>query len=91
VTPEPTPVTTLQAGKMFRARFGLIGLKHDEGLLELTWNDSRTELDRDTEISLELFCDHVAGAYERMRSRLGKDSGRVISLPAAGDDQRFDR
>ena len=66
---------------MFKARFGLIGFKHDEGLLELTWNDNRVELDRDTEISLELFCDHVAGAYERLRFRPELTRRGVLKLP----------
>ncbi|MEO7667731.1 MAG: MraY family glycosyltransferase [Polyangia bacterium] len=69
---------------LFHARFGLIGMKHDEGLLELTWDDGRTALDRDTEISLELFCDHVASAYERTRYKPDKDTGRVLKLPTSG-------
>jgi UDP-GlcNAc:undecaprenyl-phosphate/decaprenyl-phosphate GlcNAc-1-phosphate transferase len=70
---------------LFQARFGLIGLKHDEGFLELTWDDGRTELDRDTEISLELFCDHIASAHERTHSQSDKDTGRVIRLPNGGN------
>jgi UDP-GlcNAc:undecaprenyl-phosphate GlcNAc-1-phosphate transferase len=69
---------------LFKARFGLIGLKHDEGLMEITWNDARVELDRDTEISLELFSDQVAGAYERLRSRFDRDSERLLKLPQDG-------
>jgi UDP-GlcNAc:undecaprenyl-phosphate GlcNAc-1-phosphate transferase len=75
------PEIPAAAKPIFRARFGLIGLKHDEGLLELAWADGRVELDRDTEIGLELFCDHVASAYERLRSRGDRGAGRLLKLP----------
>jgi UDP-GlcNAc:undecaprenyl-phosphate GlcNAc-1-phosphate transferase len=85
VAPEPRsegdPIPSVNK-HVFCARFGLIGLGHDEGHLELTWNDGRTELDRDTEISIELFCDHVASAYERVDSRLVKDSRKVTNVPS---------
>ncbi len=81
--PQSIPTEVLpDAGKVvFRARFGLIGLRHDEGHLEFTWNDGRTDLDRDTEIFVELFCDHVAATYERVGGQSLKDSARVIKLP----------
>jgi UDP-GlcNAc:undecaprenyl-phosphate GlcNAc-1-phosphate transferase len=53
----------------FRARFGLVGIRREEGHIELGWSDARTDLDRDIEIAIELFCDYVVDAYERIRSR----------------------
>jgi UDP-GlcNAc:undecaprenyl-phosphate/decaprenyl-phosphate GlcNAc-1-phosphate transferase len=60
-TPTPSPC--------FRARFGLVGIRREEGQLEFGWYDARTELDRDIEIAIELFCDYLVDAYERIRSR----------------------
>ena len=74
----------------FRARFGLVGPKREEGHIELGWRDARAELDRDTEIAVELFCDYVADAYERVRSRprlttterhSGSRTARSLHLP----------
>jgi len=79
VVDETTPTPTSQ----FRARFSLVGIKREEGHLELGWVDARKELDRDTEIAIELFCDYVVDAYERVRSRtpMGAPRGRE---PSAG-------
>jgi UDP-GlcNAc:undecaprenyl-phosphate GlcNAc-1-phosphate transferase len=54
----------------YRARFALIGLRREEGNLQLVWYDARTELDRDIEIAIELFCDCVVEAHERIRAHL---------------------
>jgi hypothetical protein len=53
--------------KLFRARFVLVGIKPDDGAMELAWDDGRKELDRDTEIAIELFCDYLAQACDRVR------------------------
>jgi UDP-GlcNAc:undecaprenyl-phosphate/decaprenyl-phosphate GlcNAc-1-phosphate transferase len=85
-TPLPERASTFVPPKpLFRARFGLVGIRHDDGLIELGWDDGRTELDRDTELSIELFCDHVSSAYERLRSRHDRDSPRVLKLPTKPD------
>ena len=38
--------------------------------MEFGWHDARTELDRDTEIAIELLSDYVAEACERVRARV---------------------
>ena len=62
-TPTPTPIPS------FRARFGLVGVRREEGYIEFGWDDARTALDRDIEIAIELFCDYVVDAFDRIRSR----------------------
>jgi UDP-GlcNAc:undecaprenyl-phosphate GlcNAc-1-phosphate transferase len=58
-----------RSSAIFRARFNLVGVKQDDGVVELGWQDGRSTVDRDVEIAIELFCDHVAGAYDRIRAR----------------------
>jgi UDP-GlcNAc:undecaprenyl-phosphate GlcNAc-1-phosphate transferase len=65
VNDETTPTPT----GAFRARFSLVGVRHDEGYMELGWSDARVALDRDTEIAIELFCDYIVDAFERVRTR----------------------
>lgn len=71
------------SGVFFRARFGLLGEKQDDELVELGWRDGRSELDRDLEIAIELFCACVSEASERIRSRMrssAKTKGRFLNL-----------
>jgi UDP-GlcNAc:undecaprenyl-phosphate GlcNAc-1-phosphate transferase len=56
-------------GTIFRARFSLLGERIEDGVIELGWRDGRTQVDRDTEIALELLCDHVSAALERVLPR----------------------
>ena len=63
ISDETTPASS------FRARFSLIGVRQDEGAIELGWSDARVELDRDIEIAIELFCDYIVDAFERVRTR----------------------
>jgi UDP-GlcNAc:undecaprenyl-phosphate/decaprenyl-phosphate GlcNAc-1-phosphate transferase len=51
---------------IFRARFSLLGERPDDGRLELGFTDGRDSVDRDTEISIELLCEHVYEALERI-------------------------
>ena len=51
---------------LFRARFSLMGERPDEGYIELGWNDGRSGIDRDTEIAVELLCEHVRETLERL-------------------------
>jgi UDP-GlcNAc:undecaprenyl-phosphate GlcNAc-1-phosphate transferase len=51
----------------FRARFNLVGIRRDEGYVELGWSDAREKLDRDIEVAIELFCDYIVDAFERIR------------------------
>jgi UDP-GlcNAc:undecaprenyl-phosphate GlcNAc-1-phosphate transferase len=66
----------------FRARFDLLGVRHDEGHVQFGWHDARTGLDRDVEIAIELFCDYVADAYDRVRGRLRPNERRARALKA---------
>jgi UDP-GlcNAc:undecaprenyl-phosphate GlcNAc-1-phosphate transferase len=56
-----------ETAKLFRARFVLVGVKPDDGAVEMAWDDGRKELDPDTEIAIELFCDYLAQACDRVR------------------------
>jgi len=51
---------------VFVAKFG-VGDEH--GQLDLTWDDGRTEIDRDHEIAVEVLCDHLAEALARISPR----------------------
>jgi UDP-GlcNAc:undecaprenyl-phosphate GlcNAc-1-phosphate transferase len=54
-----------------RARYGLIPERPGDDHLELAWDDDRTFVHRDTEIAVELLCDHLSQALERLeRARL---------------------
>jgi UDP-GlcNAc:undecaprenyl-phosphate GlcNAc-1-phosphate transferase len=57
---DEAPLTVL------RARFSLLGERPDEGRLELGFVDGRRTVDRDTEISVELLCEHVYAAVQRI-------------------------
>jgi UDP-GlcNAc:undecaprenyl-phosphate GlcNAc-1-phosphate transferase len=48
------------------ARYSLVGERSNDEHLELGWDDGRTEVDRDTEIAVELLCEHVAAGLERV-------------------------
>jgi len=54
---------------LLRARYSLLGERPDEGGLELGWTDGRETVDRDTEIAVELLCEHVYGALQRIEAR----------------------
>jgi UDP-GlcNAc:undecaprenyl-phosphate GlcNAc-1-phosphate transferase len=56
---------------LFEYRFMLPG---NAGVLELGWRDGRREIDRDTEIAVDLFCEHLTDALERVKAiRAGRD------------------
>ena len=69
--------------EVLRARYSLLGERPDEGGLELGWADGRKTVDRDTEIAVELLCEHVYSALQRFeangRSSASED-GKVIRL-----------
>jgi UDP-GlcNAc:undecaprenyl-phosphate GlcNAc-1-phosphate transferase len=72
------------SGAFFRSRFSLVGYKQDHGFVDLGWRDGRSDIDRDLEIAIELFCAHVTDAYERIRSRARTDprgKARMMDLP----------
>jgi UDP-GlcNAc:undecaprenyl-phosphate GlcNAc-1-phosphate transferase len=51
---------------MLRARYGLVMERPDDDTVEFGWSDGRPEVDRDTEIAVELLCDHLSTAVERI-------------------------
>lgn len=65
-------------GDLLRARYGLFPERPGDACLELGFADGRDTVDRDTEIAVELLCEHVAAALER----LGRAAGpaNVVSL-----------
>jgi UDP-GlcNAc:undecaprenyl-phosphate GlcNAc-1-phosphate transferase len=54
---------------LLRARFHVMAARPRAAVLELAWADGRASIDRDTEIAVELLCDHLAEALERIGSR----------------------
>lgn len=67
---------------MLRARYGLLVERPGDDHIELGWNDGRKEVDRGTEIAIELLCEHMVVALERIERTLGRprDSGKVVAL-----------
>ncbi|HZL18759.1 MAG TPA: MraY family glycosyltransferase [Polyangia bacterium] len=63
---------------VFRAQFVIPvpGGKATEQLLELVWCDGRREIDRDTEIAVDILCEYLGDAFEAV-----KDSTGVASSP----------
>jgi UDP-GlcNAc:undecaprenyl-phosphate GlcNAc-1-phosphate transferase len=55
--------------EVLRARFSLLGERPDDGRIELGFVDGRRTVDRDTEIAVELLCEHVHAAIERMAAQ----------------------
>jgi len=45
-------------------RFVVPGSKGSDRVLELRWSDGRTEVDRDTEIAIDVFCEHLGDSLE---------------------------
>lgn len=52
----------------FRAQFMVPGEKASERVLELIWLDGRREIDRDTEIAIDLFSEYLAEAFESLKT-----------------------
>jgi len=54
-------------GRLFRAQFSVPGgSKPLERVLELGWNDDRKEIDRDTEIAIDIFCEYLADTIDEI-------------------------
>jgi UDP-GlcNAc:undecaprenyl-phosphate GlcNAc-1-phosphate transferase len=58
--PEQTDIGPEQP---FEARFAVPG---SSVTLELAWRDGRSEIDRDTEIAIDIFCEHLGEALARV-------------------------
>ena len=66
--------------KLFRFRFSIPGNRAIERVLELGWSDGRSEIDRDTEIAAEVFCERLGEALDLARgaSTQGTPAPRVM-------------
>jgi UDP-GlcNAc:undecaprenyl-phosphate GlcNAc-1-phosphate transferase len=65
---------------VLRARFSLLGERPDDGRLELGFTDGRRTVDRDTEIAIELLCEHVYAAVQRIAARNEPEATGVRKL-----------
>ena len=54
------------ASDRLSARFSLLGERPGAKDLILTWEDGRSEVDRDTELAVETLCQHLAFALDRV-------------------------
>ncbi len=66
---------------LLRARYALLPERPGDTHLEYGFDDGRTEIDRDTEIAIELLCDHVSTALER----IGRSGPSPAAAPAVPD------
>jgi UDP-GlcNAc:undecaprenyl-phosphate GlcNAc-1-phosphate transferase len=51
---------------LFRACYGLVPERPGDTHVEFGWADGRITVERDTEIAIELLCDHLSDALERI-------------------------
>ena len=63
-TPTDEPRTNEQ--EPFRSQFLVPGGKNPERTLDVTWHDGRAELDRDTEIAIDILCEYIANALDAL-------------------------
>ena len=64
-----------------RARYGLIPERPGDDHLDLAWTDGRVTIHRDVEIGVELLCEHVSSALDRLEGAVGeKPAGNVVRL-----------
>jgi UDP-GlcNAc:undecaprenyl-phosphate/decaprenyl-phosphate GlcNAc-1-phosphate transferase len=89
--PEGTPTASFHrdpeesfpgAAGVFRAHFMVPGSKTADSGLELAWSDGRREIDRDTEIAIDMLCEYLGEAFEILKTL------PVASLPATGLEPR---
>jgi UDP-GlcNAc:undecaprenyl-phosphate GlcNAc-1-phosphate transferase len=67
--------------ELFRVRYGVVPERPGEDELELGFSDGRRALDRDSEISIELLCEHLCTALVRIGTRRETPiPGRVVNL-----------
>jgi UDP-GlcNAc:undecaprenyl-phosphate GlcNAc-1-phosphate transferase len=67
--------------ELLRARYSLFPERPGDTHVELGWTDGRTAVDRDTEIAIELLCDHLSGALERLeRDAAPEPLANVVNL-----------
>jgi len=64
------------------ARYGLIAERTGDDHLDLAWCDGRDTVHRDTEIAIELLCDHVSSAVDRLERAALEDPQIQMDLGA---------
>jgi hypothetical protein len=67
---------------LLRARYSLLGERPDDGSIELGWVDGRGTIDRDTEIAIELLCEHVLATLQRLEGArdAAAKAAKVVNL-----------
>ena len=63
---------------LFRARYGVVPERPGEAQLELGWT-GRTDVERDTEIAVEILCEYTAAALERIGREADGGSEEVLT------------
>jgi UDP-GlcNAc:undecaprenyl-phosphate GlcNAc-1-phosphate transferase len=66
--------------QLLKTQHSLLGERPDAGVLELGWVDGRKQIDRDTEIAVELLCEHVLHALSRIQEA-------AVASPGVGSIQ----
>ncbi len=61
--------------QLLKTQHSLLGERPDAGVLELGWVDGRKQIDRDTEIAVELLCEHVLHALSRIQEAAAASPG----------------
>lgn len=85
-TETPIILTHEPSGKIesvFRYRFIVPGGKATERVLVLGWDDGRSEIDRDTEIAAEIFCEHLGEALESVRGPVAIRASDKRAIPTS--------
>src|SRR5450432_254628 len=70
--------TLVGPDELFEFRFAL---PNSDCALEIGWRDGRREIDRDVEIAVDIFCEHLADAFARVAT---KTSGRQTTTGSRG-------
>ena len=55
-------------GLSFRAQFVVPGGSSSERVMELFWTDGRREIDRDTEIAIDMLCEYLGDAFDLLKT-----------------------
>jgi len=77
-----TPVSEVTPAGAFRGQFIVPGGKPSDRILEVFWYDGRNEMDRDTEIAVDVFCEYLANAIDAIADR------QVIKARSTGTGPR---
>jgi UDP-GlcNAc:undecaprenyl-phosphate/decaprenyl-phosphate GlcNAc-1-phosphate transferase len=83
VTFSSEPEDADAPAQAFRHRFMVPSGKGDERSLELGWIDGRQEIDRDTEIAVDIFCEYLGEALDLLKSFSRSQRRASETLPRA--------